>query len=339
MEIERTGQPGATPIAFDLEGPLAPQDNAYELMKLSPHGDRAFQAISRYDDLLALEGRPDYEPGDTLALIIPFLLCHGVTEEQIAAMGQAAPLTPGAPELTFGLQSQGWRLFCISTSYEQYALAITGRLGIPGQNVACTSLRLAEIRRLVDPADLALLRETEERIAGLSPDVDDAGLRDVLDSFYREHLPRTRSGQVMSQVKPVGGRRKVDALERFSATLATPLAHWVAAGDSITDSRMLQAVHEAGGLAVAFNANEYALRYATMGLASVRLDDLWPVLEAWDRGGRQAVEDMTREMEAAGGTGDREWFHWIAGTKDIGRALPVHKRIRRLVRKEAAKLG
>lgn len=339
MEIERTGPPGANPVAFDLEGPLAPQDNAYELMKLSPRGDRAFRAISRYDDLLALEGRPGYEPGDTLALIIPFLVCHGITGEQITAMGQRAPLTPGAPELTSRLQSRGWRLFCISTSYEQYALAITGRLGIPGQNVACTALRLAEIRRLVDPADLSLLRETEERIAGLRPGVDDAGIRKVLDGFYREQLPRTRSGQVMGQVKPVGGRRKVEALERFSATLEAPLAHWVVVGDSITDSRMLQAVHGAGGLAVAFNANEYALRYATIGLASLRLDDLWPVLEAWDRGGRQAVEDMVREKEAAGGTGDREWLHWIAGTGDMDRALPVHRRIRGLVRKEAAGLG
>jgi len=57
-------------ICFDLEGPLTPQDNAYELMKLVPRGGKIFEVLSRYDDLLALEGRPGYEPGDTLALII-----------------------------------------------------------------------------------------------------------------------------------------------------------------------------------------------------------------------------------------------------------------------------
>ena len=61
-------------ICFDLEGPLSPQDNAYELMKLFPNGDRIFEVISRYDDLLALEGKEDYEPGDTLSLIVPFLV-------------------------------------------------------------------------------------------------------------------------------------------------------------------------------------------------------------------------------------------------------------------------
>jgi predicted HAD superfamily phosphohydrolase len=27
-------------IAFDLEGPLSPRDNAYDLMKLFPNGDK-----------------------------------------------------------------------------------------------------------------------------------------------------------------------------------------------------------------------------------------------------------------------------------------------------------
>jgi len=59
-------------IFFDLEGPLSPQDNAYEVMGLIPDGHRLFEVISRYDDLLTLEGREDYEPGDTLRLIVPW---------------------------------------------------------------------------------------------------------------------------------------------------------------------------------------------------------------------------------------------------------------------------
>ncbi len=42
-------------ICFDLEGPLAPQDTAYELMKLFPRGGKIFEVISRYDALLTLE--------------------------------------------------------------------------------------------------------------------------------------------------------------------------------------------------------------------------------------------------------------------------------------------
>lgn len=326
-------------ICFDLEGPLAPQDNAYELMKLFPRGGKIFEVISRYDDLLTLESRPDYEPGDTLALITPFLAYHGIEEEQIAAMGQKAGLTPGATELISKLKSRGWYIFCISTSYEQYAFPITQRLGIPSENVACTSFPLAQIRQLLSQKEFALLEQTEHEIVNLNPFTDDTRIREYLDYFYWQKLPQTSWGRIIGQVKPVGGRRKVEALENFSTRMGKPLSHWTVVGDSITDFKMLQAVNKAGGLAIAFNANEYALPYSTLGLASVSLYDLLVVLEAWEKGGRQVAERVVKEREKAGGIKDREWFHWLVEAKDITQALEIHKRIRHLVREEAAKLG
>ncbi len=80
-------------ICFDLEGPLSPQDNAYELMKLFPNGDKIFEVISRYDDLLTLEEREDHEPGDTLALIVPFLVLHNITEADITHLAGKASLS------------------------------------------------------------------------------------------------------------------------------------------------------------------------------------------------------------------------------------------------------
>ncbi|MGQ9546784.1 MAG: hypothetical protein ACUVTR_06495 [Dehalococcoidia bacterium] len=326
-------------ICFDLEGPLAPQDNAYELMKLFPHGDKIFEVISRYDDLLTSENRPGYEPGDTLALIAPFLAYHGIEEKQIAIMGQKAELTPGAAKLIHKLKSRGWHTFCISTSYEQYAFPVTKRLGIPHENLACTSFPLAQIRELSRQDEFAVLDQVEHEIVNLNPFTDDARIKEYLDYFYWQKLPQTSWGRIISQVKPVGGQRKVEALARFSAKTGEPLSGWAVVGDSITDFKMLQAVNKAGGLAIAFNANEYALPYCTIGLASLSLYDLWLVLEVWEKGGRQAVEGVVRERERIGGRGDREYFHWLDGTKNITPALELHKRIRRLVREEAAKLG
>jgi energy-converting hydrogenase A subunit R len=326
-------------ICFDLEGPLAPQDNAYELMKLFYNGGKIFEVISRYDDLLTLESRPDYEPGDTLALIVPFLVYHGIKEEQIVAMGQKAKLTPGAAELITELKSLRWHIFCISTSYEQYAIPITQRLGIPGDNVACTSFPLVQIRELLERDDFVLLEQAEHQTVNFKPFADDSKIKDYLDDFYGQRLPQTSSGRLISQVRPVGGRRKVEALENFSTRTGKPLTDWTVVGDSITDSRMLQAVNKAGGLAIAFNANEYALKYASMGLASIRLDDLRMVLEAWEKGRRQSVERIVKEKEMAGGVGYREWFHWLDEIGDMTPALEIHRRIRRLIRQEAAELG
>jgi len=326
-------------ICFDLEGPLSPQDNAYELMKLFPHGDKVFEVISRYDDLLALEAREGYEPGDTLALIVPFLVLHNISEKDVATLATEASLTDGAAQLITWLQSKSWKVFCISTSYEQYAIHITHKLGIYAHNVACTPFPLDKFRITLCKEDSTLLRQIEQDILTMSLVDDDDRIKQRLDYFFWEELPATDLGTAIKEVKPVGGRRKVAALNKFAGTYEQPLSRWVVIGDSITDSKMLQAVEGAGGLAIAFNANEYALPYATMSLASTSISDLMEIAEAWQKGGRERVEKIVKGKEKIGGTGDRGYFHWLSGSKDIDEVIEVHKRVRRLVREEAGKLG
>jgi len=326
-------------ICFDLEGPLSPQDNAYELMKLFPEGDKVFEVISRYDDLLTLEEREDYEPGDTLALIVPFLVLHNISEEDIGNLAAKAILTGGADKLISWLQYKTWKVFCISTSYEQYAIHITQKLGIYAHNVACTTFPLNKFRAALSKEDSDILLQAEQDILAMYPVTDDDRIKQYLDDFFWQKLPATEIGSAIKQVKPVGGRRKVAALTKFADTYSQPLSGCVVIGDSITDFRMLHEVEQAGGLAIAFNANEYALPYATMSLASTLISDLTEVLEAWQKGQRKEVEKIVRVKEKTGGTGDRGRFHWLAGRKNIDDVIEVHKRIRRLVREEAGKLG
>lgn len=326
-------------ICFDLEGPLSPQDNAYELMKLFPNGDKVFEVISRYDDLLTLEEREDYEPGDTLALIVPFLVLHNISENNIADLASKASLTGGAGKLISWLESKGWRVFCITTTYEQYAIHITHKLGIYTHNVAYTPFPGDRLRLTLGKEEVALLQQTEADILTMRPFDDDARIKQSLDRFFWEKLPTTELGEVIKEVKPMGGRRKVAALNRFAEKYDQPLSNWVVVGDSITDFRMLRAVDEAGGLAIAFNANQYALPYSTMSLASTLLSDLTEVLEAWQKGQRSRVEKAVKAKEKTGGVGDRGYFHWLSGRKDIDDVIEIHKRIRRLVREEAGKLG
>jgi len=308
-------------------------------MKLFPNGDKIFEVISRYDDLLTLEEREDYEPGDTLALIVPFLVLHDISEDNITTLAVKASLTGGAADLVYQLQSKGWKTFCISTSYQQYALHITQKLGIYAHNVTCTSFPLNQFRRTLCKEDSDLLQQAEKDILALHPPADDNKIKQSLDYFYWEKLPATEIGTAIKEVKPVGGRRKVSALNRFAEAHSQPLSQWAVVGDSITDFRMLQAVEEAGGLAIAFNANEYALPYSTMSLASTSIADLEEILQTWQKSQRKGVEKTVRGKEKAGGKGDREHFHWLSGRKDIDDIIKIHKRIRRLVREEAGKLG
>jgi energy-converting hydrogenase A subunit R len=319
-------------ICFDLEGPLSPQDNAYELMKLFPNGDKIFQVISRYDDLLTLEEREDYEPGDTLSLIVPFLALHNISEDNIATLAAKASLTGW-------LEYSGWKVFCISTSYEQYAIHITQKLGIYAHNVACTPFPLDKFRTTLCKEGLKLLHHTEEDILTMRPVADDDRIKQSLDNFFWEKLPATDLGGAIKELKPVGGRRKVSALNRFADKYDQPLSNWVVVGDSITDFRMLQAVEEEKGLAISFNANEYALPYSTMSLASTLISYLTEVLEVWQKGQRTAMEKIVKDKEKAGGAADGPYFHWLSGRENIDEVIEIHKRMRRLVREEAGKLG
>lgn len=320
-------------VFFDMEGPLSIQDNAYELMKLFPKGGEIFEVISRYDDLLAMEGREGYEPGDTLALIVPFLIHHGVAEGDISGLAERAAIVEGARELIMSLKH--WQVFCISTSYEQYANRIMQRVGIAPENLACTRFPIDRYRNLAQEEDRALVENMEQEILALKAG-DDEGMKKRLDRFFWEELPQTSLGLALREVKPMGGRRKAAALRGFARARGQFPEQVVVVGDSITDSRMLETVGRAGGLAIAFNANEYALPYATMGLASTNLGDLKIVLNAWEKGGRNAVKQA---IEAWGESRGELKFQWLEGRDNLEEPLQIHLRIRRQVRQEAGKLG
>ena len=326
-------------ICFDLEGPLSPQDNAYELMKLFPNGDKVFEVLSRYDDLLTLEKREDYEPGDTLMLIIPFLIGHHISESDLINLAREASLTNGALKLISDLQLNRWKVFCITTAYQQYALHLTNKLDIYAHNVASTPLPLDKLHLTLSEPELALLQQVEKDILTMMPITDDARIKQDLDSFFRERLPATNLGRAIQEIKPVGGQRKLDALNQFTQKNDQPLSNWVVVGDSITDFKMLQAVDDAGGLAIAFNANQYALPHATIGLASKSIYNLSRVLKVWQKTKRQGVEKLVRKEEQHSGSEDNGYFHWLSGRKDLSDVIQIHQRMRKLVREDAAKLG
>jgi predicted HAD superfamily phosphohydrolase len=100
---------------------------------------------------------------------------------------------------------------------------------------------------------------------------------------------------------------------------------------------MLHAVNTAGGLAVAYNADERSLPCATVGLASTHLSDLKAVIDAWQEGGRDGVEKVVREKEKLGGEGDRDNLNWIPDQSDVQAVLDTHQRIRRVVLQQAGK--
>jgi energy-converting hydrogenase A subunit R len=359
-------------ICFDLEGPLSPQDNAYEVMGLVEGGHRIFEVLSRYDDILTLEKRPGYEPGDTLSLIVPFLMHHGIKEEDIKRVSSTAKILDGVKETMSALKKTGWDPHIISTSYEPHALSIAAKIGIARHKVHCTKLPLGKMRMEAGDSASALIEEAEKDILNnLYPNLsDDSKIKASLDRFFWEDLPKTPMGKVMKEVSVVGGQRKMDAVDKIAKKAERGTEEVVAVGDSITDYKMLGTVKDAGGVAVAFNGNQYSIPYANVGLASTDMRMILVIIEGYECGQTKGAISVVREWEEHGDAflknphsihediapeivrrllaekqSDKEFmkpqFHVLQGIGELKKeeVLAIHKKARTLVRGEAAKLG
>lgn len=337
-------------IYYDLEGPISSCDHAQLVCKQSvENGEKLFPVLSRYvlsRYILAPCNEEGYEPGDTLTFQIPFLIEAGVTEEDLRRISAQAGIVPGIIEFFTEVKRDGCTVGIISTSYEQHALSVAKRIGVPRELVYCTRFPLDQLRKKV--TDKALICQVRKRAVELYCDdlesgVNDAEMRKVLDSFFLESLPKTELGQAMTEVKVMGGRRKVWALEQLLQVNGEfHLRDAFIVGDSVTDFRMAQAVEAAGGIALAWNANRYVLPYASCGVAAIDARAVKPLFQAWREGGRAAVREFAESAPQPEDPESGPYYHWLAGSGEGFKEemLKIHTELRRACRgAEVAKLG
>jgi len=260
-------------FVFDLEGPLSPMDHAAEAMRFigsklgRPDFFDLFAMLSEYDDILTLEEKPGYNPGDTLRLIAPIISTRA-TDEELISISKTATLTPGAKDLIASLPKDD--VYVASTSYQQHALTIARQLGIRDDHVNCTRLQNFE-----NFPKFENLQEIFEDFKNSGKDIK--AVRGELDSLFWEEM----DGKYLSTVV-CGGRRKEEVLENISKERAVPLSEFIAVGDSITDIHMLARAAKEHGLGVSFNGNEFSVPKANLAVSAMNIMALKPLVEAED---------------------------------------------------------
>lgn len=364
----------------DGEGPLVFKDLASDLMgrvtfKLRDKeikeikGSDFFELLSLYDDYLAEVGTEGYQAGDTLALVVPHFLHHGLTDEDVVGEAKDAKVCLGVKEYIDGLKRDGVEVRIISTAYRPMWKLVGDYLGIPQEHIACTELNLKNLREKHQTAQLDASVEKMEQdvlpllpwvaemkkeidggksVVGVFKDIKYASLVQKLDKFYWQEL-KGLNYEVLKDVEVVGGRRKIEAAERFAEELGVSLSEVPYVGDSITDKAMDERLAEEGGLPIAINGNSYALEFARVGIATKDMRNVRPILDAWWEGGLGKVKDFVNAFSAARLIGGKEgapvpqeeWPHYqvLETQQDKAEALKVHKIFRKLVRGPAAKLG
>lgn len=291
----------------DLEGPLTLNDNAFEITAhFLPHGAHFFAIISRYDDVLAdIVKRAGYRVGNTLALIVPFLKAFGLRDRDLKEFSRTSiKLVPGAREALQRIFAQ-MPAFIVSTSYEPYVRAVCEVFEFPIENAYCTKISLdahalseRERRELISLYDQIIQRPLMEIPSGACSleelAAQDCQTIELLNNIFWERLIKMKIGRVLSEIQPIGGPEKARALRAIAQRTEISLAQTIYVGDSITDAEALEFVRRAGGIALAFNGNSYALRAAEFGCISSSASVLAEIAERFAQGGREHVLALAR---------------------------------------------
>ena len=296
----------------DCEGPLSRNDNAQELAAhFIPSGAEFFARLSRYDDFLAdVARRPGYNAGDTLRLLAPFLVAFGAGDAAVVEYSaENVLLVPGARALLAELRAL-LPTFIISTSYTPYIRALCAVTGFPFEDCRCTTLSLDTWR--LDAAEAAWLRDWARRVVerpvidipGRAVSTDDLSPRDretvaELDRLFWEEMAGKTSGELLTAVKPVGGHRKLAALQEIVAECRGTGHDVMYVGDSITDAPPLSAVREWGGVSLSFNGNGYALAAAEFAAAGADVAPVLALARAFASGGARAVREAAQRWRSS----------------------------------------
>jgi energy-converting hydrogenase A subunit R len=290
-------------LITDCEGPLALNDNAFELCRdfIKPQGDQFFRQVSRYDDYLAeVAKQPGHQSGNILKLILPFLKAHGLTNAQIGTHSrQSIKLMPGAEGAYQFLRGRNVPIFELSTSYRQFANAVGLKLGFKPQHIFCTELGLDRFE--LAEAEAAELLGLQAEITG-APEIElppeTASITDLpgpvqeavatLDRIFGERLPAMGIGALLKEVNPFGGPEEAKALTDILAKTGLQMSDTIYIGASLTDVQAFEAVRAGGGLTISFNGDRSAVSAAEVVLVS---DSAWSialltaVFQSWGKDG------------------------------------------------------
>ena len=99
------------------------------------------------------------------------------------------------------------------------------------------------------------------------PEKDRATLA-LLDDIFWHMLPDMQINRIIEEVNPIGGSEKALAIEKILVKEDAQLVDVFYVGDSITDVEAFRMVKAAGGMALSFNGNDWAVSEASFAVTA-----------------------------------------------------------------------
>lgn len=342
----------------DWEGPWAVTDFAYEAAIAFLNSHEFFERLSQYDDYLAyVVKKEDYEAGDTLKLLAPFLVAANVTSRDLEELSsKVASFVPDAKGAMAALKP--YNAVVISTAYKQFLEVAARMIGVNGDlwgtEFIPESYDVGEDEKgkvLKAVGVIASLPEIEVKPGMSIDDLDEDSRESVewLDRFFWNELMKTSFRKVLEEVNAIGGGRKQKIVQSYVER--HNIEEIIAIGDSISDHAMLQWVRDKGGIAVSFNGNEFAIKHANVAVISNTAFAEAAVVDLFMKEGVEGVIKFAKNFEKQSLKDSKinpeivqrllsseVKIYWLEDV-DVNAVLEESKKMRRLLRGEAGKLG
>jgi energy-converting hydrogenase A subunit R len=295
-----------------LDGPVTCNDNPREICgHFIERGDRFFAVLSRYDQVLAYGlRRQGYKSGDHLRLILPFLKTYGVSDNRMQEFSRKhITVLPGADKAMRFVQEL-MASFVVSSSYEHFVSAVCEEIGFPFDNAYCTRVSLDSVR--IDDWESQILKNFAQEIA-LMPlleippgarSMHDFSPRDQqaisrLDEIFWQEMSDLSAYRLLNDVSIIGGDDKAASIVDVCKKTGVGMEDTMYVGSDIDDVQALSLVKRGGGLPIAFNANESAIREAEVLVLSKNAVTTSIIAEAFHRAGKDGAMALVDNWNVA----------------------------------------
>ena len=246
----------------DCEGPLTLNDNAFEICAhFLENGDELFKILSLYDDYLVdVVKKENYKAGNTLKLILPFLVSQNVKNRDLIDFSRKNIYPVKDSKFLLKYLQKSMNTYIISTSYGQYIEALSNYMDFPFENTYYTNVNIDDLS--VNDEESLKINEFKKQILKNPKDYE------LFDEIFFKEIPKMNIYEKIKKINVIGGLGKKLAIDDIIKKHEININQILYIGDSITDVEPLLFAKNNNGISISFNGNEYSLKAAEFAIIS-----------------------------------------------------------------------
>lgn len=270
------------------------------------NGGKIYDALKRYDVVVSYAlSREFANCGQFFKTLVPILKACGVTDKAAYdTFKESMKLNKGAAEVYDYLSSQLPTVVC-TESYEHSVMNLAEMINMPFDTVFCNRFSFDDleipkpkaraIRESLPPiANCALSKESYITDDHKYLTAEDIALVDAVDTNLVKTLQKAGIMEEVSKNVRLFGNEKAYNMVTVCRENSIPSSDTAYIGTRDSDYPAMDLVRDTGGLAIAFNASEYAVRGSNVAVFSDRPIVAAVIVNEFYNGGIESVRRMVQ---------------------------------------------